>query len=446
MMDLQQKEHGVVEQNQVGALKRRRLIAGAAALVAGVFAHAASQQVDAANGDPLKVGQATTTQLQTSLSVAPNPPSTTPVSPPVSPAFFVYNSTTGVGIRTQTSGYAGTIDTQLDGVQAFSVGSNNAALAGRNDDLNAVGVYGVATNGTGVAGQSYGGSAVFGGSASGAGGYFSSGSGNGLFAQSTSGYGIVSSSANNPAVYAASTNSIGVQGIGNGAQPYGVVGATTTNGGFGLLGQASAPGSVAFGGTGYGSALAGQFIGAVTHYGQISLQQQTQPPSGTVNAFVVGPGVTKNAAVPHPDGSLRLMHCVEAPEPWFEDFGDGKVTAGKSDVQIDPDFAAVVDMSKAHIFLTETGGHNGLHVVGHTASSFTVAASPVLAKAAGVALTSVSSTFSYRVVAKRKDVSGERLAKFTFPAKVDVKEIKATNPLAPPDPGRRPDGKSSRQK
>ena len=31
----------------------------------------------------------------------------------------------------------------------------------------------------------------------------------------------------------------------------------------------------------------------------------------------------KSAAVPHPDGSHRLLYCVESPESWFEDFGKG---------------------------------------------------------------------------------------------------------------------------
>ncbi len=33
-------------------------------------------------------------------------------------------------------------------------------------------------------------------------------------------------------------------------------------------------------------------------------------------AFTVANG-PKNAAVPHPDGSHRLLYCQESPEPWF---------------------------------------------------------------------------------------------------------------------------------
>ncbi len=38
---------------------------------------------------------------------------------------------------------------------------------------------------------------------------------------------------------------------------------------------------------------------------------------------------TKSAAVPHPDGSHRLLYCVEAPEAWFEDFGEGTIGRGQ---------------------------------------------------------------------------------------------------------------------
>jgi len=418
-------------------MRRRGLIAGAAAVAVGLFAHPSTQVAAGTDGD---------IALNTT---SPSTATTTLSASGANPAFKVFSGGVfGVGILVQTSGYAGTIDPTADGVQGFTVGAANSGILGRNDDLNAVGVYGIASNGTGVAGQTSGGSAISGNSTGGAGGYFISGSGNGLFASSGTGFGIVANSANNPAVYGAATNSIGVQGIGNGAQPYGVVGSTTTQGGFGLLGQASADGSVAFSGTSYNpKALAGQFVGSVTHYGTITLQTQIQPPpAGTNNAFVVGPGVTKNAAVLHADGTHRLFHCVEAPEPWFEDFGEATITGGKAEIKIDPDFAAAVDMKKVHVFLTETGGHSGMHVTSKTANSFHVAASPTLAKATGLDVKTVTSTFSYRIVAKRNDVSGERLAKFTFPTRIDVKEVKTPAPQLPTGPTRHADGISSLKK
>jgi hypothetical protein len=38
----------------------------------------------------------------------------------------------------------------------------------------------------------------------------------------------------------------------------------------------------------------------------------------------------KNAIVPFPDGSKRLLHCMESPEHWFEDFGSARLTRGRA--------------------------------------------------------------------------------------------------------------------
>jgi len=51
--------------------------------------------------------------------------------------------------------------------------------------------------------------------------------------------------------------------------------------------------------------------------------------------FVSGP--TKSSVVPHPDGSRRVMHTVEAPESWFEDIGRAQLREGLARVDIDPD-------------------------------------------------------------------------------------------------------------
>jgi hypothetical protein len=125
-------------------------------------------------------------------------------------------------------------------------------------------------------------------------------------------------------------------------------------------------------------------------------------------------GGAKSAAVPHPDGSHRRMYCMESPESWFEDFGKGRLECGRADIAIDPEFAAVVDLRDYHVFLTEYGGHNNLSVAEQTPHGFRVeAADP----------TSVA-RFSWRVVAKRKDIAGRRLEPVTIP----------TEPTLPPVP------------
>jgi len=112
------------------------------------------------------------------------------------------------------------------------------------------------------------------------------------------------------------------------------------------------------------------------------------------------------AAVPHPDGSHRRLYCLESPESWFEDFGKGTLDCGQANVTFDPDFAAVVDLDDYHVFLTPYGRRDVfLSVTEQTPAGFRVEAQDETA----------IGRFSWRVVAKRKDIVGERLATVTIP-------------------------------
>ena len=73
----------------------------------------------------------------------------------------------------------------------------------------------------------------------------------------------------------------------------------------GVFGQASSP-----------AGLAGLFQGNVAI-------------NGTLGAMV------KNAVVPFPDGTQRVLHCVESPDHWFEDFGIAKLKNGRATVKLD---------------------------------------------------------------------------------------------------------------
>jgi hypothetical protein len=128
--------------------------------------------------------------------------------------------------------------------------------------------------------------------------------------------------------------------------------------------------------------------------------------TGTLSAAV------KNAVVPFPDGSQRVMHCMESPEHWFEDFGSGELNNGRSVVKLDADFAKVVKLNEYHVFVTPEGDCRGLSVRNKTPTSFEVRE-----------LTDGKSsvTFSYRIVARRKDIRAhKRFAKidtrFPLPA------------------------------
>jgi hypothetical protein len=130
--------------------------------------------------------------------------------------------------------------------------------------------------------------------------------------------------------------------------------------------------------------LAGNFVGPVAVEGDLT---------------VFG---AKSAAVPHPDGSHRKLYCVESPESWFEDFGEATLVNGQTRIDLDPDFAALVDGDHYHVFLTPYGDCSGLYASSRTARGFDVAEMRGGTSNLG---------FSYRVVARRKDIVGQRLPK-----------------------------------
>jgi hypothetical protein len=348
-----------------GAFRRRGLIAGAAALAAGVLAtRMGSEAVDAADGVAI---------LQGAASNANNTAATlTTLTAPTTVAVF----------RAMQAAVA-VPDTSLDASQGFATGANNSGVHGRNDALNGIGTTGVATNGTGVYGQSTSGSGVGAVSSSGYGVYATSGSGTGVYGQSASGTGV----------FGTTTSGL-----------YGVAGISgTASGSAGLVGVATGPNAVAFGTIVQGGAtFAGYFNGTTVVNG----------------AFAVTG--SKSAAVKDASGQYRLMYSVESPEAWFEDFGTGTLVNGKATVKLDPQFAQHIHTDQYHVFISEDGDHNGLHTTAKNTSGFTVEASSLLAKAAGVNAAQAQGSFSWRVVAKRNDIKGERLATFAMPPKLTL--------------------------
>ncbi len=242
-------------------------------------------------------------------------------------------------------------------------------------------------------------------------------------------YGVQGNNDTGIGVYGTSATNVGVFGVsaGGSGQPYGVVGSVNAAPGFGLFGVTNVAGTVGFaGGAGVAGAIAGQFAGPVNIYNNGAITRGDLFIQGNYTALG-----TKSAAVPHPDGTHRLLYCVESPEAWFEDFGEGTITGGKAEVKLDADFAAVVDTSKLHVFVTEHDTTHHLAVTARAGSSFSVGAAPSTTAAAGTKASELSGTFSYRVVAKRKDVKADRLAKYAVP-----QEIKAATPLVIPTPSK----------
>jgi hypothetical protein len=100
------------------------------------------------------------------------------------------------------------------------------------------------------------------------------------------------------------------------------------------------------------------------------------------------------------------VYSLESPESWFEDFGEGNLVSGKAEIVLDPEFARIVRTDKYHVFVTPNGDSHGLCVTKRNHKAF-----EVREQQGGKS----NLTFSYRVVAKRNDVKGERLAKVTLP-------------------------------
>ena len=230
-----------------------------------------------------------------------------------------------------------------------------------------------------------------------------SGSGVGVEGESRSYVGVrgvigttVASDANAIAVYGMNNSlyegpSLGAGGFGVyglSGRGHGLVGATAISGGGAVVGATNS--------------VAGAY--AALFYGPVIV-------SGSFTVFGA-----KSAAVPHPDGSRRLVYCVESPDSWFEDFGKGTLACGRAEVTIDPDFAAIVDLSDYHVFITSYGITVPLYVMEKTATGFTVEAhdAPALA-----------GSFSWRVVARRKDIEAKRLAPVTMPPQPELPDFPA---------------------
>ncbi|HEY1305055.1 MAG TPA: hypothetical protein VGF24_15970 [Vicinamibacterales bacterium] len=335
-------------------MKRRGLLAAAAALAAGFIAKLAEQPVEAGTDGDVVLGSSNSTSGSTSLTCT---------------------ATNGIGF--QVFANAGTIGRALytEGSGAGLIARTGASGAGVYGDTyvggsSAIGVHGVSFAGSGVLGESVSGYPMLGRVTQGA-------------------------DQNTIAIYG--LNNSTYAGPGPGAGGFGVYGLSAK--GHGLVGATAAAGAAAL--VGATNGVAGAYAAAL--YGPVIVG----------GSFTVVGGA-KSAAVPHPDGSHRRLYCMESPESWFEDFGEARLDCGRADVTIDPDFAALVDLSSYHVFLTEYGNHQALYVSRRTPTGFSVEAKDENPQAGA---------FSWRVVAKRKDIAGPRLERVTIPAEPTLPPI-----------------------
>jgi hypothetical protein len=347
--------------------KRRGLIAAAWAAVAAIVARQTTDPVQAGVDGDVVLGASNTETSTTRISTAAAGNTLELVN--TSPGNF--NSLLAVSPGDAVWG------------QTNSANGGGSGVIGTTDfsSTRVSGVRGYSDSGVGVLGQSFSGIAIRGEAYP------------GTSANTIAIYGVNNSSYAGP-----SPGAGGFAIYGLCAKGHGLVGATATAGGAAVVGATN----------GVTGAYAGAFYGPV----------------------IVGGGFTvfgaKSAAVPHPDGTHRRLYCVESPESWFEDFGEGTLACGQAEVRLDPDFAAVVDLAKYHVFLTQYDEHNVLCVSERSANGFLVKAND----------DSSSGAFSWRVVAKRKDISAPRFETVTVPSEPVLPSLPEA-PVAPVPRGSR---------
>jgi hypothetical protein len=411
-----------------------------------------------ANGDPLKAGMGVTATDVTSVDAA--------LHPLKGPSFlvrsFVYR--TGAPV-TPTPWSTEHIAVQAEGptgVLASTFNSNGAAVAGIGRSPFATGLFGsggqraVWGNGIpsvqagttafspgaeiGVTGDSVGTAGVFGYSLFGIGvlGRNDSGGQPGVRGEATTSGGVEGVSVDAPGVFGESVNSLGVVGRSNadagvsgqsqpgpGVRGYsgdgtgvlglserenGVVGFGSKNG----VAGASRQGSGVVGSTRRGPA------GVLAIGDSIALRAVSARTAGYFEGdvivdrdlLVLG---AKSAVVRSPEGSLRQLYCVEAPEPWFEDQGEGKLVEGVGEIALDPQFAAAVK-GAYQVQLTPYAPVL-LWVAARGKARFTVRAQAL----PGGKLPRGPVAFSWRVIARRGDLArAKRFADVTLPALAEL--------------------------
>ncbi len=268
----------------------------------------------------------------------------------------------------------------------------------------------------------------------------------GIKATSQASYGLEASSNASHGIYATTSDSSGSSAI---------VGAltATTGGGYGVLGTAESP-------HGIGVYAKSQYVGIVAKAitrgivataSQLGVEGMVVGSSGEGVLAVAGESGTYSLYAEGLEGgvcsidfnanlncsgtimggqSVRTTHrtssgrrvvayASESTSQTIEDFGTAQMTGGLAKVQLDPSFAATIDLTRGYyVFLTPLANTRGLYVSEKVASSFTVREVENGHSRLG---------FDYRVVAHPLDSKSDRL-----PAAPAFHRVPA--PPAPPPP------------
>ncbi len=310
------------------------------------------------------------------------------------------NQDNGQAIQAQHSRPAG------DAIWAFNTASSGTNIGcgiyARTSQSNGFGALGknTHTSGTGVVGAGNNQAAS----------YLTAGSGGAFTGSNTGSYSIAKNS-----------TGTGVIGVGNNQNTVNVLtkgsGGAFTGDSIGVYGYATKSGNGTFGGyfTHGGSAYA--YVGGIYN---------------STNYKINGPG-TVSTIVKNTAGERVNLYCPEAPEIYFQDYGEGQLVNGKAHIELDPDFAINVTINEKHplrVFIQLEDDCNGVYVTNKTQTGFDV-----------VELNGGKSNakFMWTVTANRADEvdeNGNIISKYAdvrfAPApgpleSVEVKEAKANN-------------------
>jgi hypothetical protein len=261
------------------------------------------------------------------------------------------NSSAGAGVRGESGGTAGS---QGNGVEGTTNSTANAGVRGANSG-SGYGVYGQSSTGVGMRGVS------FGAASAGVEGV-ASGSGPGVWGFTSSGHAVLgNSTSGNGGVFSSSTGY--------------ALSASTTTGAVGLFVK--------------GNTFSIQAQGNLTCTG-----------SGDFDGGIV---VASRMA----DGSRRATSAVTSPDAVVEDFGRARLVNGTANVELDRQFASLINTADYAVFLTPRGDSKGLYVTNVSGTGFTVRE-----QQGGTS----TLDFDYRIVAKRTGTAARaRFAKVDEP-------------------------------
>jgi hypothetical protein len=266
----------------------------------------------------------------------------------------------------------------------------------------------------------------------------------GVHGVATTGWGVIGRSDARAGVTGTSRDAVGVEGVsehgpaglcGRSADQVGVIGESQR--GVGVVGispgnavqgwSTGATGS-SIGVTGYCATGQGVLGGSETGIGVGGRSERGWAGYFEGNVIVQGNlHVTgqKSAAVPHPDGTLRSLFCVESPESYFEDFGEAVLAEESVRVALDEDFAALVRRTRYQVFLTSYGPQ-AIYVSRRDPDGFEIARMP---GDDGTKKRRVR--VGYRILAKRADLRPTRLPKVSTPDQAGHLERAAIDAATP---------------